>query len=56
MDDRSEPPGDRRDAGLITKDLLEAVDAAADPAVAEVLARYFQLQPGGYGHGDQMVA
>jgi len=55
VDDRSEPPGDRRDAGLITKDLLEAVDAAADPAVAEVLARYFQLQPGGYGHGDQMV-
>jgi 3-methyladenine DNA glycosylase AlkD len=23
--------------------------------VAEVLARYFQMQPGGYGHGDQMI-
>jgi 3-methyladenine DNA glycosylase AlkD len=23
--------------------------------VAEVLARYFQLQPGGYGHGDRMI-
>jgi 3-methyladenine DNA glycosylase AlkD len=23
--------------------------------VAEVLARYFQLQPGGYGHGDQII-
>ncbi|TDW98092.1 DNA alkylation repair protein [Kribbella sp. VKM Ac-2566] len=55
MDDRAEPPRDRRDAGLSTKDLIADVDAAADPAVAEVLARYFQLQPGGYGHGDQMI-
>ena len=23
--------------------------------MAEVLARYFQLQPGGYGHGDRMI-
>ncbi|MEU0092664.1 DNA alkylation repair protein [Kribbella sp. NPDC006257] len=36
-------------------DLLRSIDDAADPAVAEVLARYFQLQPGGYGHGDQMI-
>ncbi|MEV6266528.1 DNA alkylation repair protein [Kribbella sp. NPDC051936] len=34
---------------------MAEVDAAADPAVAEVLARYFQLQPGGYGHGDRMI-
>jgi 3-methyladenine DNA glycosylase AlkD len=40
---------------LSTKDLLADVDAAADPAVAEVLSRYFKLQPGGYGHGDQMI-
>jgi 3-methyladenine DNA glycosylase AlkD len=40
---------------LSTKDLLAEIDAAADPAVAKVLSRYFQLQPGGYGHGDQMV-
>ncbi|MEU4193181.1 DNA alkylation repair protein [Kribbella sp. NPDC026611] len=40
---------------MSTKDLLAAVDAAADPAVAEVLSRYFQLQPGGYGHGDEMI-
>ncbi|MFF0338469.1 DNA alkylation repair protein [Kribbella sp. NPDC004875] len=55
MDDRAEPAGDRRDAGLSTKDLLGDIDAAADPAVAEVLSRYFQLQPGGYGHGDRMI-
>jgi 3-methyladenine DNA glycosylase AlkD len=42
-------------AGLSTTDLLAEVDAAADPAVAQVLARYFQLQAGGYGHGDQMI-
>jgi 3-methyladenine DNA glycosylase AlkD len=35
--------------------LLQAIDDAADPAVAEVLARYFQLQPGGYGFGDRMI-
>ncbi|MEV0797931.1 DNA alkylation repair protein [Kribbella sp. NPDC050281] len=40
---------------MSTKDLLADIDAAADPAVAEVLSRYFQMQPGGYGHGDQMV-
>jgi 3-methyladenine DNA glycosylase AlkD len=55
VDDRAESPRDRRDAGLSTKDLLAEVDAAADPAVAEMLARYFQLQPGGYGHGDRMI-
>jgi 3-methyladenine DNA glycosylase AlkD len=35
--------------------LLADIDAAADPAAAEVLARYFQLQEGGYGHGDQII-
>ena len=35
--------------------LLASIDEAADPAVAEVLGRYFQLKPGGYGHGDQMI-
>ncbi|MEV5961880.1 DNA alkylation repair protein [Kribbella sp. NPDC051952] len=46
----------RRSAvALSTADLIADVDAAADPAVAEVLSRYFQLKPGGYGHGDQMI-
>jgi 3-methyladenine DNA glycosylase AlkD len=40
---------------MSTKELIAAVDAAADPAVAEILRKYFQLQPGGYGHGDQMI-
>ena len=35
--------------------MLADIDAAADPAAAEVLARYFQLQEGGYGHGDQII-
>ncbi|HEY3558222.1 MAG TPA: DNA alkylation repair protein [Kribbella sp.] len=38
-----------------TGQLLADVDAAADPAVAEILARYFKLGPGGYGHGDRMI-
>ena len=36
-------------------DLLRSIDDAADPAVAEVLTRYFQLKPGGYGFGDRMI-
>ncbi|GAA3573100.1 DNA alkylation repair protein [Kribbella ginsengisoli] len=36
-------------------DLLREIDAAADPAIAEALARYFQVKPGGYGEGDQMI-
>ncbi|MGW6197155.1 DNA alkylation repair protein [Kribbella sp. NPDC055110] len=40
---------------MSTEELIGEIDAAADPAVAEVLARYFQLQPGGYGHGDRMI-
>ncbi|QNE20405.1 DNA alkylation repair protein [Kribbella qitaiheensis] len=36
-------------------ELLRAIDDAADPAVAAVLERYFQLQPGGYGFGDRMI-
>ncbi|MFD7153969.1 DNA alkylation repair protein [Kribbella sp. NPDC059898] len=35
--------------------MLAEVDAAADPAAAELLARYFKLGPGEYGHGDQMI-
>jgi 3-methyladenine DNA glycosylase AlkD len=35
--------------------LLQSIDDAADPGVAEVLARYFQLKPGGYGFGDRMI-
>ena len=38
-----------------TAELLADIDAAADPAVASVLAGYFKLGPGGYGHGDQMI-
>ncbi|WP_272952580.1 DNA alkylation repair protein [Kribbella amoyensis] len=35
--------------------MLAAVDAAADPATAEILARYFQVKPGGYGEGDRII-
>ncbi|MEV0286330.1 MULTISPECIES: DNA alkylation repair protein [unclassified Kribbella] len=35
--------------------MLADVDAAADPAAAKILAGYFKLGPGGYGHGDQMI-
>jgi 3-methyladenine DNA glycosylase AlkD len=38
-----------------TDNLLREIDAAADPATAEILARYFQVKPGGYGEGDQMI-
>ncbi|WP_433169619.1 DNA alkylation repair protein [Kribbella sp. CA-247076] len=31
------------------------MDAAADPAAAKILAGYFKLAPGGYGHGDRMI-
>jgi 3-methyladenine DNA glycosylase AlkD len=44
-----------RTAPLSTADLLADIDAAADPAVAKILAGYFKLGPGGYGHGDQMI-
>jgi 3-methyladenine DNA glycosylase AlkD len=54
--DWAEPARVRRAADLsTTAELLADIDAAADPAVAEVLSRYFQLQPGGYGYGDQMI-
>ncbi|MFC9687649.1 DNA alkylation repair protein [Kribbella sp. NPDC056951] len=42
-------------ATLTAATLLAEIDDAADPQVAEVLERYFQLQPGGYGYGDQMA-
>jgi 3-methyladenine DNA glycosylase AlkD len=35
--------------------LVEAIAAAADPETAAVLARYFQVRPGGYGEGDTFV-
>jgi 3-methyladenine DNA glycosylase AlkD len=35
--------------------LVEAMEAAADPETAAVLARYFQVRPGGYGEGDTFV-
>src|SRR5918993_853740 len=34
------------------QDLVQAMAAAADSGTAEVLARYFQVRPGGYGEGD----
>ncbi|HET6742577.1 MAG TPA: DNA alkylation repair protein, partial [Kribbella sp.] len=40
---------------MSTEQLLADIDAAADPAVAELLARYFKLGPGEYGHGDRMI-
>lgn len=41
--------------GRAVDELLAAIDAAADPAVAVVLARYFKVTPGGYGDGDRMI-
>ncbi|WP_460666275.1 DNA alkylation repair protein [Kribbella swartbergensis] len=55
MAHRPEPAGHWRAGDLSTADLLADIDAAADPAVAEALARYFQLQEGGYGHGDRII-
>ncbi|GAA1590101.1 DNA alkylation repair protein [Kribbella sancticallisti] len=56
MDHRAEPAGHRRAADLSTVDeLLGSIDDAADPAVAEALTRYFQVKPGGYGFGDQII-
>ncbi|MBA3529283.1 MAG: DNA alkylation repair protein [Propionibacteriaceae bacterium] len=34
------------------QELLEQLQAAANPDNARVLARYFQVKPGGYGEGD----
>ncbi len=36
-------------------DLRRQLEAAADPTTAEVLARYFQTGPGGYGEGDRFA-
>jgi DNA alkylation repair enzyme len=35
--------------------LVEAIATAAEPETAAVLARYFQVRPGGYGEGDTFV-
>jgi 3-methyladenine DNA glycosylase AlkD len=34
------------------REVVAALQAAADPQAAEVLTRYFQVRPGGYGFGD----
>jgi 3-methyladenine DNA glycosylase AlkD len=36
-------------------DLARALEAAANPEDARVLARYFQVRPGGYGEGDVFI-
>nr|WP_040455210.1 DNA alkylation repair protein [Kribbella catacumbae] len=36
-------------------ELLREIDEAADPKIAETLARYFQVKPGGYGEGDLII-
>ena len=33
-------------------DLVRMMESAADPETARILARYFQVRPGGYGEGD----
>jgi 3-methyladenine DNA glycosylase AlkD len=37
------------------QELVEAIATAAEPKTAAVLARYFQVRPGGYGEGDTFV-
>jgi len=37
------------------QDLVQAMAAVADPDTADVLARYFQVRPGGYGEGDTFL-
>jgi 3-methyladenine DNA glycosylase AlkD len=37
------------------QELVRAMDAAADPETAQVLAGYFQVRPGGYGEGDTFL-
>jgi 3-methyladenine DNA glycosylase AlkD len=37
------------------QDLVQAMEAAADAETAGVLARYFQVRPGGYGEGDTFL-
>lgn len=37
------------------EEIVRALDAAASPADALALGRYFQVKPGGYGEGDQFI-
>ncbi len=50
--DAPDPPCQSAD---VVQELLVAVEAAADPEIAQVLRRYFQVRPGGYGEGDVFV-
>ncbi len=45
----------RQTAAMTVAALIASVDAAADARVAESLARYFQVRPGGYGDGDRFI-
>ena len=47
-------PGESVSGGIVANvdDLVQAMEAAATPENARVLARYFKVAPGSYGEGD----